>query len=73
MRRLARRSPQRAKAGAYVDFSEIAIPGLAALLSGEDALRGSPHEMAEHVVESMGSLTCIPMSPVGCGSFTRPG
>ena len=43
-------------AGGYADFSEIAIPTLAGLLSGSDGLRGSPTEVAEHIVQSMAEL-----------------
>ena len=47
-------------AGGYADFSEIAIPTLAGLLSGTDGLRGSPQEVAEHIVSRWPSLTCTP-------------
>lgn len=47
-------------AGGYADFREIAIPTLAALLTGADGLRGSPQEVAEHVVESMAQLDLHP-------------
>jgi 2-haloacid dehalogenase len=45
-----------AAAGGYADFSEIAIPVLAGLLSRADGLRGSPQEAAERIVQSMGEL-----------------
>ena len=43
-------------AGGYADFSAIAVPILAGLLSGADGLRGSPREVAARIVESMGEL-----------------
>lgn len=49
-----------AAAGGYADFAEIATPTLAALLSGADGLRGSPQEVAEHIVEAMAELDLHP-------------
>ena len=43
-------------AGGYADFAEIAVPTLAAMVSGVDGLRGSPQEVAERVVEAMAEL-----------------
>jgi 2-haloacid dehalogenase len=47
-------------AGAYADFSEIAVPTLTALLTGTNGLRGSPQEVAEHLVKSMAELDLHP-------------
>ena len=52
-------------AGAYADFAEIAVPTLAALLTGADGLRGSPQEVAEHVVKGMAVLDLHPDVPDG--------
>ncbi len=43
-------------AGAYVDFSAIAVPTLAAMLVGVETLRGTAQAAAEHVVAGMAEL-----------------
>ncbi len=60
-------------AGAYADFSEIAIPTLAALLTGTDGLCGSPQEVAEHVVEAMAELDLHPDVADGLGKLHAAG
>lgn len=52
-------------AGGYADFADIAIPTLAGLLSGADGLRGTPQEVAEHIVHSMAELDLHPDVPDG--------
>lgn len=47
-------------AGGYADFSEIAVPHLAALLSAAGGLRSSPQDVADEVVESMAGLDLHP-------------
>lgn len=47
-------------AGGYAAFSEIAVPRLAALLSGADGLHGTPQEVAESLVEAMADLDLHP-------------
>jgi 2-haloacid dehalogenase len=60
-------------AGAYADFPEIAVPTLAALLTGADGLRGSPQEVAEHVVQSMAELDLHPDVADGLRVFHSAG
>ncbi len=47
-------------AGAYADFSAIAVPTLAAMLAGVETLRGSAQAAAEHVVAGMAELDLHP-------------
>ncbi len=47
-------------AGAYADFSAVAVPTLAAMLSGVETLRGTAQAAAEHVVAGMAELDLHP-------------
>jgi 2-haloacid dehalogenase len=60
-------------AGGYADFAEIAVPSLAALLTGADGLRVSPQAVAEHVVESMAELDLHPDVADGLRVFHSAG
>lgn len=60
-------------AGGYAEFSEIAIPNLAALLAGADGLRGSPQEVAEHIVASMAEIDVHPDVADGLRVFHAAG
>jgi 2-haloacid dehalogenase len=60
-------------AGGYADFAEIAVPSLAALLTGADGLQVSPQAVAEHVVESMAELDLHPDVADGLRVFHSAG
>lgn len=47
-------------AGAYADFSAIAVPTLAGMLAGVETLRGTAQTAAEHVVAGMAELELHP-------------
>ncbi|MDQ6730658.1 MAG: haloacid dehalogenase type II [Actinomycetota bacterium] len=47
-------------AGAYADFSAVAVPTLAAMLAGVETLRGTARTAAEHVVAGMAELDLHP-------------
>lgn len=47
-------------AGAYADFSAVAVPTLAAMLAGAETLRGTAQAAAEHVVAAMAELDLHP-------------
>ncbi len=47
-------------AGGYAGFAEIAIPTLAAMLSGATGVSGSPQAAAEHIVAAMAQLDLHP-------------
>lgn len=62
-----------AAAGGDAEFAAIAVPTLAAMLSGARELRGTPGEAARHVVDAMAGLDLHPDVADGLRALTDAG